>query len=61
MTGKLAEIWFQEDGQGLTEYAVMLALILAIVIGMAQLVGHRANSVFSTVADDLLHHANHND
>ena len=61
MLRKLDEIWSGQDGQAITEYAVMLALILVLVIGVVQLVGGRANHVFSTVADDLLHHARESD
>jgi Flp pilus assembly pilin Flp len=38
-----------EDGQGITEYAVMLVVILALVIGTVRLVGAHANHAFSRV------------
>ena len=41
--------WSREDGQGITEYAVMLVVILALVIGTVRLVGAHANHAFSKV------------
>jgi Flp pilus assembly pilin Flp len=38
-----------EDGQGITEYAVMFVVILALVIGTVRLVGAHANHAFSRV------------
>jgi Flp pilus assembly pilin Flp len=43
------ETWSREDGQGVTEYAVMLVVILALVIGTVGLVGAHANHAFSRV------------
>jgi Flp pilus assembly pilin Flp len=39
-----------EEGQDIAEYAVMLATILILIVGTAQLVGSKSNTVFSTVA-----------
>src|SRR5512140_2695191 len=39
----------REDGQGITEYAVMLVVILVLVIGTVRLVGAHANHTFSKV------------
>ena len=44
-----------EDGQSVTEYAVILALILVLVFGVAGLVGGKSNAIFSHVANDLQH------
>ena len=41
--------WSREDGQGITEYAVMLVVFLALVIGTVSLVGAHANHAFSRV------------
>jgi len=35
-----------EDGQDITEYAVMLAVIMEIVVATIRLVGSNANSIF---------------
>ena len=52
MTGlsmNVAKLW-EEDGQDIAEYAIMLAVILAIVVGTIRLIGSNANNVFSSVA-----------
>jgi Flp pilus assembly pilin Flp len=46
-------LFFDEDGQDIAEYAVMLAVILVIVIGTIRLVGSNANTVFSNVASTI--------
>jgi Flp pilus assembly pilin Flp len=45
----LRRLWRDEAGQDIAEYAVMLSVILALVIGTVQFIGSRADSVFSTV------------
>ena len=42
-----------QQGQDIAEYAVMLAVILAIVVGTIRLVGSNANKVFSSVASSV--------
>ena len=53
MNSFLRKIWFDEKGQDIAEYAVMLAVILVIVVGTIRLVGTNANNAFSTVASSL--------
>ena len=45
-------LWNQE-GQDIAEYAVMLAVILVLVVGTIRLVGSNANNVFSSVASTV--------
>jgi Flp pilus assembly pilin Flp len=47
------DLWKQEDGQDIAEYAVMLAVILVIVIGTIRLIGTNANTIFSRTASNL--------
>ena len=47
------ELWSDEDGQDIAEYAVMLGVILVIVVGTLRLIGGNANNVFSSVASNL--------
>jgi Flp pilus assembly pilin Flp len=47
------EILQQEDGQDVAEYAVMLAVILAVVVGTIHMIGSGANNVFSSVASTI--------
>ena len=47
------DIWSDEQGQDIAEYAVMLAVILVLVIGTVRLIGTNANTAFSSVASSL--------
>jgi pilus assembly protein Flp/PilA len=46
-------LWEDEHGQDIAEYAVMLAVILVIVVGTIRLIGSNANSVFSNVGSAI--------
>jgi Flp pilus assembly pilin Flp len=47
------QLWAEESGQDVAEYAVMLAVILVIVIGTVRLIGGNANNVFSEVGSQI--------
>ncbi len=47
------QLWAEESGQDVAEYAVMLAVILVIVIGTVRLIGGNANNVFSQVGSQM--------
>jgi Flp pilus assembly pilin Flp len=47
------QLWSDEQGQDIAEYAVMLAVILVLVIGTVRLIGGNANNAFSSVASSL--------
>ena len=49
----LARLWEEEDGQDVAEYAVMLAVILAVVVGTIRMIGSNANNVFSSVSSAI--------
>ena len=49
----LRQLWFDERGQDVAEYAVMLAVVLVIVVGTIRLIGANANNVFSSVASSI--------
>jgi Flp pilus assembly pilin Flp len=49
----IRQLWVEESGQDVAEYAVMLAVILVIVIGTVKLIGGNANNVFSQVGSQL--------
>jgi len=49
----LDQLWCNDEGQDIAEYAVMLAVILVIVVGTIRLVGSNANTVFSNVASTI--------
>jgi Flp pilus assembly pilin Flp len=47
------DLWSDEQGQDIAEYAVMLAVILVIVVGTIRLIGSNANNVFSQVGSSI--------
>jgi Flp pilus assembly pilin Flp len=49
----LQQLWKDERGQDIAEYAVMLAVILVIVVGTIRLIGSNANNVFSQVGSAI--------
>jgi len=49
----LRQLWSDERGQDVAEYAVMLAVVLVIVVGTIRLIGGNANNVFSSVASSV--------
>ena len=49
----LHQMWSDERGQDVAEYAVMLAVVLVIVVGTIRLIGANANNVFSSVASSI--------
>jgi Flp pilus assembly pilin Flp len=49
----LKQLWSDEQGQDIAEYAVMLAVILVIVVGTIRLIGTNANNVFSSVGSAI--------
>jgi Flp pilus assembly pilin Flp len=49
----LRTLWWDEQGQDIAEYAVMLAVILVLVVGTIRLVGSHANNTFSSVASSV--------
>ncbi len=53
MSSVLRSLLFDEDGQDIAEYAVMVAAILIIVIGTIRLIGSNSNTVFSNVASTI--------
>ena len=53
MVNLLRRLWWEDQGQDIAEYAVMLAVILVLVIGTVRLIGGNANNVFSSVASNV--------
>ena len=46
MISFLTQLWANDQGQDIAEYAVMLAVILVLVVGTIRLIGSNANTVF---------------
>jgi Flp pilus assembly pilin Flp len=49
----LQNVWMNDQGEDIAEYAVMLAVILVIVVGTIRLIGSEANNVFSETASAM--------
>ena len=49
----LPQLLYDDSGQDIAEYAVMLAVILVLVVGTVRLIGSNANNAFSNVASAL--------
>jgi pilus assembly protein Flp/PilA len=43
----------KENGQGLVEYAIILAFVALVVISVVRLLGPRIGNTFSTIASSL--------
>ena len=54
MSNWIREFWYQDSGQDIAEYAVMLAVILVLVVGTIRLIGGNANNAFSSVASSIV-------
>jgi pilus assembly protein Flp/PilA len=44
----------EEKGQGLVEYAIILALVALVVISIVRLLGPRIGNTFSTISSSIL-------
>lgn len=53
MTEVVRNLWLNDEGQDIAEYALMLAVILVIVILTVQAIGTNANLIFSKAASAL--------
>lgn len=53
MTQRIQNLWGDEAGQGISEYAVMLAVILVITVGVIKAIGSSANNVFSSLGSAI--------
>jgi pilus assembly protein Flp/PilA len=50
---KLKQVFWDQDGQGLTEYALILGLMAVVSIAALSLVGGAVSDILSTIADSL--------
>jgi len=46
-------LWSNEEGEDVAEYAVMLAVIIIIVVSTVRLIGLNAGNVFSLVGSSI--------
>lgn len=48
MTELLRNMWSDDQGQDIAEYALMLAVILVVVVGAVVAIGGTANNIFNS-------------
>ena len=53
MSYNFRNLWLDEEGQDIAEYAVMLAVVLVIVVGTVRLIGSNASNVLSQVGSAI--------
>ena len=53
MIARIRNLWNEDQGQDIAEYAVMLAVILVLVVGTVSLIGGNANNAFSATASAI--------
>ena len=49
----MKNLWKNEEGQGMVEYGLIIALVAVVVIVGIALVGNKANSLFQGVSNKL--------
>jgi Flp pilus assembly pilin Flp len=49
-----SKLWWQDQGQDVAEYSVMLAVILVVIVGTIHLIGGTSNNIFSAVASSIV-------
>jgi Flp pilus assembly pilin Flp len=50
---RLLDLGLETGGQDIAEYAVMLAVILGITVGVVRMIGSSANTVFSQIGSAI--------
>jgi Flp pilus assembly pilin Flp len=51
--GFLQKLWRHQEGQDVAEYAVMLAVMLAIAVATLHAIGVSASNTFSSIASTI--------
>jgi Flp pilus assembly pilin Flp len=46
----VGKLWYQDDGQDVAEYALILSVLLVLAIGVVKLIGTSSTEVFAAVA-----------
>ena len=50
---RLGELLAREEGQGMTEYGLILVLIAIVVVLMLGVLGHQVGNQYSNIANSL--------
>jgi Flp pilus assembly pilin Flp len=46
----VGNLWHEDDGQDAAEYAIIMAVLLVLAIGVVKLIGNNSTQVFSEIA-----------
>jgi len=57
MKRRIHAVGSRQNGQGISEYVIMLALVVMLVVGTVHLVAANAKNAFSKAASALQHHS----
>ena len=50
----LKRFFYEEDGQGMVEYGLIIALIAVVVIGVLTAMGGGLEKIFTAIKDELV-------
>jgi Flp pilus assembly pilin Flp len=53
MGNVISRLWYDEDGQDIAEYAIMLAVLLVVVVGTVKMIASSADQQFSKVGSTI--------
>jgi len=53
MIDSVRKLWHRDAGQDIAEYAIMLAVVVALALGTVRAIGAIANTVFSGVGSTI--------
>lgn len=53
MLNLLRRLWKDEEGQGMVEYALIIALIAIVVIGALEILGGNISALFTEIGEEL--------
>ncbi len=53
MSGVFRELWNYDEAQDVAEYAMMLAVVLAIAIGAIRLIGFHTSTIFANLGSAI--------
>ncbi len=51
--GVVKQLWRDENGQDIAEYAVMLSVIVAIAVATVRMIGSSADNTFSMIGSSI--------